>query len=183
MKHLLHFSTLLLITFTYAFSPNIDHSTDLQIRNKLSLYALAVDGKQFDLLNQIFTPDVSTDYVGVISIGLLAFSSFLANSVVNKTTQHAISSTVVEPTRGNGTKSFNSTAYVVATFLGRANLTGQSLALYGKYLDEWVEEQGEWKSRRRVLDFFVSGLLWFWFARLRLGLILTAAGFYWKYGN
>jgi len=43
---------------------------------------------------------------------------------------------------------------VVATFLGRENLTGQSLALYGKYLDEWVEEQGEWKSRRRVLDFF-----------------------------
>lgn len=35
-------------------------------------------------------------------------------------------------------------------------MAGQTLSYYGKYLDEWVLEGGEWKSNNRELAAFVS---------------------------
>ena len=134
-----------------SFSP----SEDLEIRNKLSLYALAVDNKQYDLFDQIFTQDVFVDYVGQTYSGLPAFKEFLIVYAANKTTQHAISSTVLDDNDGDS-QSLKSTAYLVATFLGQGNLTGTSLALYGKYLDSWGREQGTWRIKQRVLALFVG---------------------------
>ena len=139
----------------FAFAQALNSSGELQIRNKLSLYALAVDNKDFNLFDQIFSQDVFADYVGQTYSDLPSLTAFLSNSVANKVTQHAISSTVVDDLGGNGTKP-NSTAYLVATFLGQGNLTGTSLALYGKYLDSWVQENGVWKINRRVLELLVS---------------------------
>lgn len=69
-------------------------------------------------------------------------------------TQHAISTTVVD---FSGTGTANSTAYLIATYLGQGTLAGQTLVYYGKYEDEWVcDEAGEWRCRNRVLASFVS---------------------------
>ena len=129
-------------------------SDELDIRNKLSLYAFAVDNKDFSNFDQLFTKDVSVDYVGQTYTDLAAFTTFLDTSVAGKVTQHAISSTVVDTSSGATTP--NSTSYVVATFLGQGNQTGTSLALYGKYLDSWVKDEGAWRIKRRVLTLFVS---------------------------
>lgn len=61
-RSLLTLSFLALITrgITYTQFPNAQD--ELQIRNKLSLYSLAVDYKQFDLIDQIFTNDIDANY-------------------------------------------------------------------------------------------------------------------------
>ena len=154
MKGLFTLSILASVVFA-----SLSPSENLEIRNKLSLYALAVDNKQFGLLDNIFTQDIFADYVGQTYSGLPAFKAFLNISTANKTTQHAISSTILDDGAIAGlgnSQSPNSTAYVVATFLGQGNLTGTSLALYGKYLDSWVRDQGAWKIKRRVFTLFVS---------------------------
>ena len=132
-------------------------AAELQIRNKLSLYAIAVDTKDFGLLADVFTKSAVANYSAPppndIFRGLPAIQEFLKVSVRDFVSQHAISSTLIDM---KNRLSPNSTAYVVASFLGQGNLTGQSLAIYGKYMDQWVHELGSWKTNNRKFTLFVS---------------------------
>ncbi|KAL8940273.1 MAG: hypothetical protein Q9211_002357 [Gyalolechia sp. 1 TL-2023] len=57
-RSLLPLSLLALITRGITYNAQVEP----QIRNKLSLYSLAVDNKQFDLLDQIFIKDIDANY-------------------------------------------------------------------------------------------------------------------------
>ena len=131
-------------------------ATELQIRNKLSLYAIAVDTKDFGLLTNFFTEKAVANYSAPppndVYHGLPAIQEFLRVSVKDFVSQHAISSTVIDMTNE---ATPNSTTYVVASFLGQGNLTGQSLAIYGKYTDQWVYDSGSWKTKNRNFTLFV----------------------------
>ena len=135
----------------------LDTAVELQIRNTLSFYAITVDTKDFGLLSEVFTKDAIADYSAPppnnIYRGLPAIQEFLRASVNTAVTQHTISSTVV-----NFTNSFspNSTAYVVANCLGQGDLLGQTLFIYGKYMDHWGLESGFWKIKNRHFTLFVS---------------------------
>lgn len=130
---------------------------ELQIRRKLFKYATSIDSKNFVALDEIFTERVAVRYPypppdDVIN-DRATLQAVLKTQLGNLVTQHAISTAVVDFTNRHEA---NSTAYLVATYLGQGNLTGQTLAYYGKYLDKWVLEGGEWKSNNRVLTAFVS---------------------------
>ena len=126
---------------------------ELEIRTKFSLYATATDTKQFNQYDDIFTQDVFADYGGQTYNGLSAFKAFETAAIGNNVTQHAVTNTVVDFV---DSKAPNSTAYVVMTYLGQGDLSGQVCQFYGKYEDQWVQVRGAWRIKRRVLSLFVS---------------------------
>lgn len=56
------FAFLTIITPAIMYNQLSNAQDELQIRNKLALYAYAVDDKQFDLFDQIFTADTNAIY-------------------------------------------------------------------------------------------------------------------------
>lgn len=131
--------------------------TDVQIRDKISLYSIALDTKNFALLSEVLTVDVVADYglppPNALVHGLAENQKVLKAAIDHYTTQETISTTVVDFIDEN---SPNSTAYLVANYFGKGNLTGQLLSVYGKYEDKWAFEGGSWKIKNRILSFFVS---------------------------
>lgn len=147
-------------TFAHDQSPHPDTTAaELQIRNKISLYTLAIDAKDYGLLEQIFTTDVVVNYnytgLGPLN-GVPAVQAFLTEQLQGLVTQHTISSTVVDFGPPGLQHTPNSTAYLVANYIGQRSLAGQALFFYGIYSDQWVFEAGSWKSKNRVLNFLVS---------------------------
>ena len=130
---------------------------ELQIGRKISLYAISIDNKDFAALTGIFTPNVTVRYPYPPPNDLITsratLQAVLKAQLKDLVTQHTISTTVIDFKDG---REANSTAYLVANYLGQGKLTGQTLAYYGKYLDEWVIDGGEWKSKNRTLMAFVS---------------------------
>lgn len=130
---------------------------DVQIRDKLALYSIALDTKNFALLSEVLTADVEASYglspPNALVHGLAENQKVLKAAIDGYVTQETISSTVVDFIDEN---SPNSTAYLVANYFGKGNLTGQLLSVYGKYEDSWAFEEGSWKIKTRVLSFFVS---------------------------
>ena len=147
---------LFLVGTSICFESCSDTAVDSQIRNTLSLYAIAVDTRDFGLLAEVFTKDAIADYSAPppnnIYRGLPAIQEFLKASLHNAVSQHTISTTVID---FSDRFSPNSTAYVVANFLGQGNLTGQILSIYGKYIDQWAYESGSWKTKNRLFTLFV----------------------------
>ena len=88
------FSHLPLIT---AYTPVPSPADELQIRNKLSLYAIAIDNKDFGLLSQVFTQDVHINFPspgGENLNGLPAVQEYLKAQLDGFVTQHTLSTTV-----------------------------------------------------------------------------------------
>lgn len=133
-------------------------AAELEIRNKISLYTLALDGKDYRLLEEVFTTDTVVDYSTTRLTGLPAVQAYVNEQLRGLVTQHTISSTVVDFGRPGQQHAPNSTAYLVANYFGQGNLTGQTLLFYGRYTDQWVIEAGSWKSKNRTLRFFRPGV-------------------------
>ena len=132
-------------------------TTNVEIRQTISRYALANDEKNFDALSEVFTPDAVVKFPlpppNDIIRGLPAIKAALKVQLADHVTQHTMSTTVVANVNS---RSPNSTAYLVANYLGQGNLTGQLLSFYGKYLDQWEYQGRLWKIKHRELVLFVS---------------------------
>lgn len=132
-------------------------AAELQIRNKISLYAVSLDLKNYEALTRVFTKDTVADYRVPESPGPLhgvsAVQDYVRTALTGQTTQHTISTTLVEFTNPQAP---NSTAYLVANYLGQGNLTGQAAYVYGKYEDQWTLDAGSWKIKNRVFVLIVS---------------------------
>lgn len=130
--------------------------TDWEIRNKLSLYAIRLDTKQFDF-SEIFTADVVANYglPGTVGThGLIAVENFLkSNLPPNVVTQHAITTTVID---FSDESTPISVAYVTASYYGQGNLTGQTVAISASYRDQWTKDGGSWKLKNRTTSYVVS---------------------------
>ena len=157
----MRFNVLCALLCTFILAP-VDASrysgglAELEIRQKISLYALAIDQKNFGLLSDVFTPNAVANYPNRVVQGLPAIQTFLKAQLADIVTQHTISSTVVDFVNK---RSPNSTSYLVAYSFGQGNLTGQTLNFYGRYLDQWEYRGGGWKTKSRELIFFVNGIL------------------------
>lgn len=132
--------------------------TDWEIRNKLSLYAIRLDTKQFGLLDEIFTSDVVANYglPGTVGTyyGLSTVENFLeSNLPLNVVTQHAITTIFIdfsdEPTP-------ISVSYVTASYYGQGNFTGQAVANSASYRDQWTKDGRSWKLKNRTASYVVS---------------------------
>lgn len=132
-------------------------TTNVEIRQTLSRYAIANDEKDFEALSKVFTPDAVCKFPlpppNDIIRGLPAIQAALKIQLADFVTQHTMSTTVVDNVNS---RSPNSTAYLVANYLGQGNLTGQLLSFYGKYLDQWEYQGRQWKIKHRELVLFVS---------------------------
>lgn len=147
-----------LFHMTSAFTPLSSATDELQIRNKISLYAIALDTLNLTLLDEVFTSDVMINYQlpgGGVFYGLPAVKTFLVQSLTGFVTQHTLSTTLVEQTDQKG--GVKSVAYLVANYIGQGNLTGSAAYIYGKYVDTWTKENDEWKIKARTLDGLPSG--------------------------
>ncbi|KAL8839472.1 MAG: hypothetical protein Q9176_004468 [Flavoplaca citrina] len=96
---------------TYTQLPNT--KDELNIRNKLALYAYAVDNKDYGLLEQVFTAHVKAIF-GETEEGKLdgveAIKNYISTSVTGLVTQHTLSSLFVEVVGGSR---YNSSADVI----------------------------------------------------------------------
>lgn len=97
---------------------------ELQIRNTLAHYPLAIDGKNFSALDLVFAPDVVANYsppLGVVT-GLENVMKVLESALEKVTSQHALSTTVVEILDGGRAKTLS---YLTANQFGTGVYTGQ----------------------------------------------------------
>lgn len=102
-----------------------DPALDLQIRNTLSHYPLAIDGKNFPTLSLVFTQNVVANYsapLGVLT-GLASVISMLEASLAPVRTQHALSTEVVEILEGE--TEARTLTYVTATHFGVGTYYGE----------------------------------------------------------
>ena len=128
---------------------------ELEIRNKLSLYSIAVDRRSWGLLADIFTQDVVADYgppFGPLA-GIPGLTEFLINNTKGTVTQHSMTSTVVD---FSSRRSPNTTTYLQATYIGQGVYNQTTLTFYGQYEDEWMKVGKEWLSKSRKLTLLVS---------------------------
>lgn len=137
--------------------PYLTVEADLEICDKIALYSIALDDKNFGLLEDVFTKNV-TARLGVpkpgdVTRGRTNLKNGLKVILDSLATQHTDSTIFVNFTN---LYELTSISYLVANYLGQGDLTNQTLVFYGKYSDKWAFEDGTWKSKERNLTFFVS---------------------------
>ena len=103
----------------------------VDIQQVLSLFAIAIDQHQYDLLSKIFTPNATADFnipdSGTVT-GVAAITHLLAklqniNSTHDQSTNHVNFSSATNA---------HSTIYVVGTFFGSGDFQGQVYTSYGR---------------------------------------------------
>ncbi|KOG91763.1 nuclear transport factor 2 family protein [Streptomyces varsoviensis] len=129
---------------------NIQEISDrLEIQELLVAYATAVDGKDFDALDQIFTEDAHIDYTafGAIAGTLAEMKKYLTSSMAQLTAcQHLMANTEI---RLDGDRA---TGRVMAwNALGFPTEDGEPhIALLGMwYIDEYTRTPAGWRISRR----------------------------------
>lgn len=153
----------------FSTSKNFDPSTVVDteaIRQILLLYPLAIDGRAFSSLENIFAPDAVANYSA--PIGVLAGTSAIATALETALaaflgTQHHLGASNVRIC-GNQEQAISATYYRAVHFLSQNSTAGSSdivsgngvLYAYGQYQDTWEKRGGQWKIIYRNLVYMVS---------------------------
>lgn len=137
--------------------PYLTVGADLEIRNKIALYSIALNDRNFGLLDNVFTENV-TARLGVpksgdVTRGRTDLKNGLKVILNSLATQHMDSTIFVNFTNLYEPKPIS---YLVANYLGQGGLTNQTLVFYGKYSNKWASEAMSWRSKERNWTFFVS---------------------------
>ena len=146
----------------------------IAIKNTLSLYCVALDTKDFDLLNEVFTPNVEAKYpfpggemkgvkavADAISQRYIPLGEFLGCRRTLLTTswrlepissQHALTTQNIN-FYPNG-KSCSVMTYFTGIHFGKGRWQGHQVTAYGKYIDELVRVgNGQWRIAKREVKF------------------------------
>jgi 3-phenylpropionate/cinnamic acid dioxygenase small subunit len=123
----------------------------LEISQALYRYAQAIDGKDFSLLETVFTPDavIHYDLPGGTRLPFPEMVAWLAQVLqIFSKTQHCVSNVLVEVSGDEA----NSTCYLSAAHEQIAADGGRSTFVdHGTYHDRWVRTAKGWRIRERVL--------------------------------
>ncbi len=138
-------------------------SDRLEIQDLMVRYSHAVDTRQWDLLDEVFTADAYIDYsaMGGSAGDLLSTKEFLATTLPNFLAfQHLISNSSISVDGDTATgRTLCHNPMLVADAEGR-----QSLMLCGLwYLDTFARVDGQWRIRRREEEkgyMFVAPSAW-----------------------
>ncbi|GME64943.1 hypothetical protein M1818_002860 [Neofusicoccum parvum] len=126
-----------------------------QIQRTLNLYPFAIDGKQYDLLDEIFFPSAWSNYSALMGAfdSLPALKTGLRDILAKVNTQHGLTSQLIEVAKGGTTA--RTATYFSAMHFGTGAYAGQSVWAWGTYEDNWVRNSstGEWKIVERTLDY------------------------------
>ena len=158
--HLIRFSILCssilallssLLIGTQAINTDSDGSSIALIRNKIALYSILIDTKDFAALDQVYTQGVSPNTNG----NLTTEEDFLREALTGTITLHYSDTQYVKlgPTRDTA----KAISYVQAVYLAPdVNTTGQTLTYYERFLDDFVYLNGDWLIQNRTLEILVS---------------------------
>lgn len=126
------------------------------IRSTLALYPLAIDGKNFKALSQVFTSKAVANYSAPLNVltPLSTIESVLQASLAPVTTQHAFATQLIDVLSSN---SAFSVTYYTATHFGQGPFLGLTATAYGQYQDVWAKQSDStWKITHRNLVYMVS---------------------------
>lgn len=136
------------------------------IRQTLAFYALAIDGRDFNSLPNVFTADAIANYSAPLGVlkGRDAIKTALAAALGTFTgTQHLLGTQVIDICGVGANAAVSVTYYRAAHFLPR-NTSGEAVEVvddsnvlyaYGQYQDTWKKEKGTWKIAYRNLVYMV----------------------------
>jgi hypothetical protein len=126
------------------------------IRTTLALYPLAIDGKNFNALGELFTSNAVANYSAPLNVltPLSTIQSVLQSSLAAVNTQHAFATQLIDVLSHN---SAFSVTYYTATHFGRGPFLGLTATAYGQYQDVWAKQSdASWKITHRNLVYMVS---------------------------
>lgn len=125
------------------------------ITQKLALYDIAIDTKNFSALSGTFTTDVAPNVALVPIKGLAAYEAFLQADLAGKRTKHTTDTVFVSNIEPYTAQSIS---YSDAVYFGRGSALGQQFTFYERFDDVWSKDKvdGSWKISERSLIFFVS---------------------------
>ncbi|OBT61026.1 hypothetical protein VE03_09626 [Pseudogymnoascus sp. 23342-1-I1] len=120
------------------------------IRATLSLYPLAIDGKNFGSLSLIFAEDAVANYSAPLNVlsPLSTIQSVLEASLKPVTTQHSFGTQLIDVLSRD--EAFSVT-YYTATHFGRGEFEGRTATAFGQYQDVWRRGEGGWRIGHRNL--------------------------------
>ena len=133
-----------------------------QIESTLTLYARAIDTKDFALLSSVFASNAFANYTGYLSNlnGLPAIQAGLETAVAKIDTQHLLGSIGIDIAEHGDVVVANSTTYFQASLFGKGPLVGKVLYQYGFYADDLIlVGDGGWRISRRELVFQGPGMI------------------------
>ncbi|MBW2942414.1 nuclear transport factor 2 family protein [Zhongshania aquimaris] len=130
----------------------IDTNQQIQIReieNIILEYATALDTKEYDLLDNIFSAEAKVEYVGIGECKGPKEVKELVCGVLEQCieTQHMLSNIRVKL---NGSTAA-ATCYLQAIHLGKGDYEGQLLTIWGEYTDELALLDSGWRITKRTL--------------------------------
>ncbi|KAL9026912.1 MAG: hypothetical protein Q9196_004495 [Gyalolechia fulgens] len=128
-------------------NPSAEDVTSIQ--QTLALFPVAVDLKQFHLLDAVFSPDATANFSGrSVTVGASAIKLYLSKLASGVISQHNLGTLYVNMTGPHSAAAYN---WLHGTFFGTGNATGQSFSNFGYYKDDLVRRHGRWYIQNRVL--------------------------------
>ncbi|GAB7345170.1 hypothetical protein MBLNU457_3554t1 [Dothideomycetes sp. NU457] len=126
----------------------------LAIKNTLALYCVALDTKDFSLLEEVFVPDAVTIYPfdGGNMQGVDQIAAVISKRLAPITSQHNLTNTQHIAFYPDGKAS--AMTYFTATHFGKGRWAGHLLTAHGKYIDELIRiSPGQWRIKKRETKF------------------------------
>lgn len=134
------------------------------IRDTLALYALALDGRNLDVLDRVFTPDVHATYMEPLGVlrSLSELKTGLSKVLSGFTsTQHNYGTQIINITSPDTAVSVT---YIHASHFtnsepATAGILSDTNVFYGfaQYQDSWVRQSdASWKITKRIAAMMVS---------------------------
>lgn len=113
------------VAYPLSLKSHQDADIQNQIRNTLAHYPLAIDGKNFDALDRVFTKDAVANYPAPLNVvrGLSQIQLVLKQTLAPVLSQHAYGTQVIEVLEGS--RSAKSVTYFTASQFGRGNKAGK----------------------------------------------------------
>lgn len=138
----------------YALTNNPSADDVIGIQQTLGLFPVAIDLKQFDLLDAVFTPSAVANFTGhSVSVGIPAIKTYLSNGLAGLVSQHNLGTLYINKTGSDLATSYN---WLQGTFFGTGAASDQSFSDFGYYKDDMVKSNGRWLIQNRVFGTFVS---------------------------
>ena len=124
------------------------------ITQKLSLYDIAIDTKNFSALSSTFADDVVANVAPFPIEDLASYEAFLEDDLALSKTQHTTTTVFAYDIETSSAKSIS---YSDAVYFGQGSALGQTFTYFERFDDVWSKgADGPWKISERTLTIFVS---------------------------
>ena len=138
----------------YALGNNPSAEDVTGIQQTLGLFPVAIDQKQFDLLDAVFTTNATANFRGPsLLVGVPAIKRSLSKGLTGLISQHDLGTLYINMTEPDKAVSYN---WLQGTFFGTGNSAGQTFSFFGYYRDHLVQSHGRWYIQDRFSGEFVG---------------------------